>query len=163
MGDTFLSRVLPRKGLEGFLSHIDRRGPDECWIYGGALTGEGYGTFGATNYPFPKLAHRRMWTIFYGPIPEGRFVCHACDNPPCVNPAHLFLGTTQDNTADRHEKGRDARGERINTAKLTEGDVLAIRAEHAVLGLSTTTLGRKYGVSQPMISFIVRRENWTHI
>jgi hypothetical protein len=81
----------------------------------------------------------------YGPIPDGMFVCHKCDNPGCVRPSHLFLGTPLDNTRDSIAKGRDYRGERHKWAKLTEKQVGAIRDQLAA-GASQASLAREYGV-----------------
>ena len=81
---------------------VDRSG--DCWLWTGAITGVGYGHI----YADGRLAytHRLAYELTYGPIPEGLFVCHHCDNPPCCRPEHLFLGTAQDNQSDMAAKGR---------------------------------------------------------
>lgn len=108
------------------------------------------------------LAHRNAWVAANGPIPEGLLVLHRCDNPPCVNPEHLFLGTHADNAADRDTKGRasDRRGERHPLAKLTPDRVRAILAEPDTSGV---TLARRYGVSRSTVSAVRKRKRWPHI
>jgi hypothetical protein len=104
------------------------------------------------------MAHRIAWSRVFGPIPDGLVVCHRCDNPPCVRPDHLFLGTHQDNDADRDAKGRTANGERIGAAKLTDEQVAEIRRLRDA-GLSQTSIAARYGVSQSHVSRIVNFQN----
>jgi hypothetical protein len=148
---------------------------ETCWLWQGAIwKSHGYGAF---SYQGKNVrAHRFSYELHYGPIPEEMHVCHTCDNPACVNPEHLFLGTNADNVADKVKKGRcptgdkngmrkhpesAKRGEAINTAKLTEADVLAIRA----LAATTTQkqLASQFGVGQTAIQSILTRKSWKHI
>jgi hypothetical protein len=101
-----------------------------------------------------------MWELTYGDIPAGMIICHRCDNPPCVRPEHLFLGTQADNQRDRKRKGRSGRGEKNGRAKLTARAVREIRARYARGDVSQAALGAEYGVSQPAIGFVVRGEHW---
>jgi hypothetical protein len=91
-----------------FWAKIDRRAADECWPWTGARSRQGYGKLRVGT--LTPDAHRLSYEFFYGPIPVGLHVLHTCDNPPCVNPAHLWLGTVADNMQDRNKKGR-GRGE----------------------------------------------------
>jgi len=92
-------------------ARVVRGAPDACWEWQGATDKDGYGRIGRGGRGAPNNpAHRVAFEISRGPIPYGLLVCHHCDNPPCCNPAHLFLGTHQDNQADKVAKGRQARG-----------------------------------------------------
>jgi hypothetical protein len=97
-----------------------------------------------------------------GPIPDGLCVCHACDNPPCINPEHLFLGTNASNTQDRQDKERQARGERAARSKLTEDEVREIR-QLAAAGETQRSIGAHFGVTDKNVGFIVRRQTWAHV
>ena len=92
--------------LNRFTTHVRVGFPDGCWRWKGAKTVDGYGTFGGGGLPFTARAHRVSWELFVGPIPEGAHVLHRCDNPGCVNPEHLWLGTAKDNSDDKYAKGR---------------------------------------------------------
>lgn len=128
-----------------------------CWLWLGATNGNGYGTF-KWSASESRLAHRASWEIHRGPVPDGRHVLHRCDVRACVNPAHLFLGTNDDNVADRVAKGRNApaAGEMNGRAKLTAEDVRMIRAS----GESVTALARKFGVAIPTVSQARSGRNW---
>lgn len=147
--------------FDRFWSKVDVRGPDECWEWTGYRNPQGYGTFGVT-YGDNRKAHRVAWELTNGPIPEGMYALHGCDNRTCCNPDHLYLGMHADNMADRARRGRTAVGENNGLAKLTAEKVFAIR-EHAAGGVTYKELARRYGVHRTNISLIVRRKTWRHI
>lgn len=135
--------------------------PDGCFEWQGARKGktkaEGYGL---TSWNGKAIkAHRASYLAFRGPIPDGLHVCHTCDNPCCINPAHLFLGTVLQNRRDSVDKGRAARGEGHGKARLTVKDVLAMRADHES-GLSYAAIARKYGTRSSHTWAIVNRRLW---
>jgi hypothetical protein len=150
-----------------FWDHVDQSG--DCWLWTGGIRRHGYGLFTAAKFSW--FAHRFSWTLHYGPIPDGLYVCHRCDNPACVNPAHLFLGTQADNMHDMVRKGRHAwkvgaeraaRGERIGASKLTADDVRAIRVANAT-GATQRQLAGQYGLCQSTVWKIVHRLQWVHV
>lgn len=146
-----------------FWSKVDRRGDDECWRWTGAVDGYGYGYLGNRRRPNHK-AHRLSYEIHFGTILEGLCVCHHCDNPPCVNPKHLFLGTLADNNEDRKRKGRnhDRRGDKNSRAKLGWDDVRLIR-ELRSEGMSQQCIAERFGVCQVTVSKIVRGQTWKEL
>ncbi len=109
------------------------------------------------------MAHRAAWEYTRGPVPAGLFVLHRCDNPPCCNPAHLFLGTQADNMADMQAKGRQAKGERHSQAKLTAGAVADMRREYATGSTSLSKLAAAHGVTMGAVWRIIKRLNWVHV
>jgi hypothetical protein len=136
----------------------------ECWEWTAATTPAGYGKL--TFYGESLAAHRVSWELSNGPIPDGLWVLHRCDNPPCVRPEHLFLGTPRDNTLDMHLKGRagirGARGSRNAKAKLTEEDIIRIRDRFAA-GEMIVSLAVEYVVSVASVSNIVNGRTWGHV
>ena len=144
-----------------FWRHVPRRG-DGCWEWQGHRSPSGYGHFNVTP-TLPVRAHRVSYALSVGLFPQEMLVLHRCDNPPCVNPAHLFLGTAADNTADCRAKRRHAHGTRHGSAKLTESDVRAIRERYAAGGVSTSRLATVYGVAPSTVARIITREKWGHV
>lgn len=108
------------------------------------------------------LAHRVAWVSANGPIPDGLFVCHHCDNRACVNVEHMFLGTHKENMYDMKAKGRSLRGSRQNMAKLNESQVLEIRKLQAA-GVMGKEIAKTYSVSKAVISMIKTGKLWTHV
>lgn len=150
-----------------FWSKVEVGEADECWPWLAACKRDGYGLFRVASDESMWNAHRVAWTLTHGEIQGGLFVLHRCDNPPCVNPAHLFLGTHADNMADKVAKGRSSfpqpkkQGEGHPLAKLTEGDVAAIRATPMIRG-SGRALARRFGVAPSTITLIRQGRIWSH-
>lgn len=145
-------------------------GPQSCWEWKAAKDKDGYGV---TSFNKKWIgAHRLAWILAKGEIPDGLCVCHHCDNPSCVNPSHLFLGTVKDNTQDMIRKGRSCvwtrpecvvRGSVHSSAKLTEDDVREMRRKYAMNESNQTELSREYGVSSGRVSEIITLKSWTHV
>lgn len=137
---------------------------DGCWVWQGIRDRDGYGVFKSrrNGVRWGMRAHRLAYSIYHGPINEGLCVCHTCDNPSCVNPDHLFLGTDEDNRLDKIAKGR-ARGHGGNhpAAKLSDQAARDIRQRYARGGVSQRRLAMTFGVHQSVISKVIRREIWT--
>ena len=130
-----------------------------CWEWSEHLSPKGYGIINIKTYP--RRAHRFAYERFVGPIPEGAVVCHKCDNPKCVNPAHLFVGISADNVADKVRKGRQATGRNVASSVLTDDAVKEIRRLAAYM--TQTDIAKMFGVTQANVSEIVRRKTWRHI
>ena len=128
-----------------------------CWEWALAIGDDGYGV--ASRKGKYYRAHRLSWELTNGPIPDGAFVCHHCDNPPCVNPEHLFLGDAAANAADREAKRRGIIGETHPQAKLTESQVVEILKSDE----PQPALAERYGISRGMIGNIKAGLNWKHI
>lgn len=133
-----------------------------CHIWTGAHLPKGYGIIKRPRERRQYYAHRLSYLIHKGGIPKRRQVLHRCDNPACVNPDHLFLGTSKDNLQDMKAKGRHLYGCRNSTSKLSDKEVLEIRKLYAA-GVRQRQLAKVYGVSQGNISRICRRVRWTHL
>lgn len=164
--------VLKPTTNERFWAKVDTSG--DCWKWTASCNRKGYGQFRYDGRW--KRAHRFSWELHNGAaIPVGLFVCHHCDNPACVRPDHLFLGTHEDNMRDMVEKGHGSggrgprtgerlasspRGERHGAHKLMAKDVSRIRQMYAMGGWTQAALGRHFGVHTAQIGRIVRHENW---
>ena len=160
-----MSILFEPKDVNRFWLHVDLDGPihpihGQCWVWT-AGTRDGYGQIKCLGRRVN--AHRLSWEINCGEIPDGFCVLHKCDNRLCVNPFHLFLGTNQDNVDDKMEKGRAPRGEKNGLHKLTEEEVLKIRAMYKEGHYSQRELGKLFGVVHSRISSVVRKVAWTHI
>lgn len=142
---------------------------DNCVEFKGSRGTDGHGRTRCLGKMW--YAHRLAWTLANGPIPDGMNVCHECDNPPCINVGHLFLGTHADNVADMVAKGRSAVGSRHGRAKLTERDVLDIRARWTRVVLpgrtravtNTVALADEYKVDRSLIRAIGLGKIWVSV
>lgn len=148
---------------ERFWNKVARSSPSDCWEWQGARQTMGYGAFSINGKP--EATHRLAWEMANGPIPDGLHVCHHCDNPPCVNPAHLFLGTPAANAADKVSKGRasgGARGSRNNRAKLNEWSACGVMAR-CLQGVPQVQVSREFGVTRQVVYCIVKGKVWKHL
>lgn len=139
-------------------SKLERQ-PNGCLYFMGSRC-QGYGRIGVQGKS-PQIAHRVAWELRHGPIPDGLCVLHKCDNRPCCDTDHLFLGTNADNTHDMLAKGRnytgDQKGEANGRAKITAADACAIYLDTR----SGPKIGREYGISQSTVNRIRRGVCWT--
>lgn len=181
--------VLPnerRSYTERFWERVDKDGPipehrpdlGHCWVWTARRIAWGYGGFWVNRRNM--AAHRFSWELHNGPIPEGLWVLHACDNPPCIRPDHLFLGTVIDNNLDKLRKGRQAKGEthgaytkperrvrqtgsQHGRAKLDEIKVTEILRRYSTGDVTQKELAVAYGVTPTAIRKVVKRIGWLHV
>lgn len=145
---------LTREDLKRFWSKVNKG--DSCWFWTAGIDKDGYGKFWIN--PFHYRANRISFSIINGD-PGDEEVCHTCDNPTCVNPEHLWCGTTLDNARDRNRKERQAKGEKIGRSKLTKAMVKEILASDETQKI----LAERYGIRQTNVSMIKRGMTWKHI
>jgi len=146
-----------------FWTKVDVRGDSECWNWKSTVARVGYGFIwfeGKQTY-----AHRWAYRLSKGPIENGMFVCHRCDNKLCCNPAHLFLGTNEENMKDKVNKGRQAKGNANPLAKLSPDKVIQIRKMLAEGRLYQWKIAEMFGVNQSVISRLktMERNSWYHV
>lgn len=146
-------RVLPP---ERFWKRVNKT--QGCWIWTGGKDSAGYGQISVRRKK--ERTHRLAWLLTLGRIPKGMFVCHKCDNPSCVNPAHLFLGSNRDNMEDKIRKKRHVFGERTPNSKLTVGDVRFIRS---CKSMTHVEMAKIFGVCSQTIDSVVNHKNWAHV
>jgi hypothetical protein len=139
-----------------FWAKVKKGGENDCWEWMAGKDKDGYGRF---RYGKQKArANKVAWEITNGPIPDGLWVLHTCDNPRCVNINHLYLGTVKENAIDRDSRGRGAKGEHVGTSKLLASDVIKIR--RLCLEKSRKELSVEFNTSQTNIFNIINRKSW---
>jgi hypothetical protein len=153
--------------MKRFLTHIAIGLPNDCWEWEAALGAEGYGAF---DWPAEHIqtAHVASYVLFKHHIPKRHgkkklYVLHTCDNRPCVNPNHLYLGTHRKNMQDRKERGRGIAGERHHQAKLTNDRVRRIRALYIKGKYTASELADKFHVTSRTIFHVVSGRTWSHL
>jgi hypothetical protein len=148
-----------------FWKHVNKSDNEECWEWLASKNVKRYGQFWYRHSGkyVSGTAHRFSWMIHYGKIPDDMLVCHHCDNPACVNPNHLFLGTNQDNMNDRNRKNRQAKlkGSANGFSILYEKQVIEIKNLLKQGDLSFPKIAKIYGVSRSTISAISTGQNWS--
>lgn len=156
--------------LDRYWTFVDKDATNGCWEWTGCKCTNGYGGFSVVNKMFK--VHRLSWLIHYGDMPEiegsdyrGTCVLHKCDNPSCVNPAHLFLGTHKENMTDMINKGRKnaSKGEHRYNSKLTEKRVKFIRSWYSYGGITYKDIAAAYGLNETTVSRAINKVSWKHI
>ncbi len=148
--------------LDRFWEKVNKLGPDDCWEWQAARTHDGYGEFGLDGAIVK--AHRFAYKMFVGQIPDGQIICHHCDNPPCCNPNHLFLGTDLINNHDMMSKGRNVvlRGVNNGFAKLNDNLVREIK-QCLLDGMKQRDIAIQFRISKGTVSGIAKNRTWKHV
>jgi hypothetical protein len=167
-GGKYCSRSCYRKGSviplgRQFLNGVSESDGTDCLIWTGPMRPSGYGQISSTGERRNVGAHRFAFELAHGSIPSGLHVLHSCDNPACVNPLHLSLGTPLDNSRDKVAKGRHIKGERCYLSKLTEQDVREIREAYASGRMTQKALAAKYQTCLSNVLAILNRRSWRHL
>lgn len=152
-----------KERIAKFWSRVQIKGLLDCWEWTGAKEPRDYGHTQGTRGENTR-AHRLSWELTYGVIADDMYVCHKCDNPPCCNPVHLYLGTPKENAQDRdrRKRRRPPKGIDNGRAKLKESDIKEIRSLIAQ-GITQTVIAKKYGICRGGVSKIKLGKSWSHI
>jgi len=155
-----------RPAEERFWVKVDKSDTSGCWEWTGNKNGSGYGLF-MVRSPKKELAHRVSYRWDRGSLPPEKLVCHRCDNPGCVNPSHLFLGSARDNIIDMVEKGRGRHtshpGESNGYSKLTEREVRSMRKLYESRNMTQVEIAKMFDVSRALVSVVVNGKAWKHV
>ena len=147
-----------------FWENVKVSNPQDCWLWSGGKKENGNGLWYGIFWDDNKIikAHRFSWKIKNGEIPKGKLVCHRCDNPLCVNPSHLFLGTYLDNNRDASNKGRHAFGERVPGSVLNDEKVRQIRKLRSE-GKTQRAIAETIGAKESTVQAVVEGRSWKHV
>lgn len=145
-----------------FWEKVDKNGPGGCWVWLASKNEHGYGKFGVTPSS-SKRAHRVAWTLAGNSLSDDEKLLHSCDNPACVNPAHLRPGTQAENLADMRARGRGIRGETHPNSKLTAEKAQVIRFLRASTLLADVEIGALFLVGRSAVQKVVARTTWAHV
>lgn len=166
----FRRAALTMTDEQRFWAKVNKDGPvvredlGPCWMWTASLRPNGYGQLKFAGSAGRK-AHRVSWALAHGPVPDGSSVCHRCDNPACVRPSHLFLGTQTDNMRDKVIKGRNVisrlRGSDIGNSKLSPDDVMEIRRLRNVEGRRLAEIAGRFDISYGTVSEIATGRTWS--
>jgi hypothetical protein len=156
--------IARRPLTERFAEKFTVGAPDECWEWEGPRRGRGYGAINEGGSKGRTLVATHVaWELATGsPVPTGLIVLHSCDNPPCVNPAHLRVGTHADNSADRVTRGRHVRGAAHPRSRLSESDAISV-LELLAGGVHQRTIAARFHISQSLVSGIRCGTHWSHL
>lgn len=155
---------LTEEQILAFWMLVSKSDGDGCWTWQGAKgTKMRYGVMSLGARGSVEYTHRISWMIANGPIPEGLCVLHSCDNPPCVRPDHLFLGTRTDNMTDKVRKGRQHRGEATCGVVLTDAKATEALELYASGEISVWDLAQHFGVTEATMRALVNGQTWAHV
>ena len=144
--------------MDRFMRHVQKT--DYCWLWTASRNDQGYGYF---HLGTEGLAHRASWMLFHGPIPDGMDILHTCDNPPCVNPDHHYLGTDTENVKDRQDRNRTPKGIDHAEAIYTEEQVREIRRIYHPYRFPYSYLAKKYGGTSVTIRNVVKKKSYKDV
>ena len=151
--------------MQRFWSKVKILGLDDCWEWQAATDKDGYGKFSIkeNDRHIMKLAHRVSYILTHGQITSDQCVCHTCDNPPCVNPSHQFIGSKLENNKDRDVKNRLAKGIQNGKAVLTEADVVLLRTLYRAGSHTYLQLADMYGMTKSGVYEAITYKTWKHV